>query len=240
MNYFFKFGIILISLISPWTFPIPSGAYQEDAAVGGVMVKGQVTFKGNIPKLQPLQVNRDKSFCGESMPDESILVEEQSKGLSHVVVNLKETAKGKAFPKKAPLKLDNRSCRFLPKVSLGVTDSVLEIASADPVLHNTHILQNDETFLNVALPPGGRTIRKTLSQPGRLKVRCDAHHFMRASLHIFDHPYFTSTDVTGSFELSQVPPGTHTLQFWHQSLGMKELSITVKKEGPLVVNVNFP
>jgi len=240
MNSFIKFGITLICVMNTWTFPIHSGAYEGDPNVAGVNVKGQVTFKGTIPKLQPLQVNRDKAFCGESMPDESILVEGQSKGISNIVVNLKGIATGKAFAKKAPLKIDNRSCQFQPPVSLGVTDSVLEIVSADPVLHNTHILLNDETFLNVALPPGGRTIRKTLLQPGRLKVRCDAHQFMQASIHIFDHPYFTSTDVTGGFELSQVPPGSYTLQFWHQSLGMKELSITIKKATPLVINVSFP
>ena len=97
-----------------------------------------------------------------------------------------------------------------------------------------------KTFLNVALPPRGRTIRKTLSQAGQLDVRCDAHHFMRASIHIFEHPYFTSTNKTGHFELSQVPPGTYRLQFWHQTLGLKEVSIKVTKSTPLVVNVNFP
>ena len=241
MNVSTRYWITLIFIISAGAFPTYSaGAYQEAPDAASVIVKGQVTFKGNVPKLKSVQVVRDQAFCGESVPDHSLLVDGQSKGIAHVVVNLKEIATGKALPKKAPLKMDNQGCRFEPSVLLGMRGSVLEIQSADPILHNTHILQNDQTFLNVALPPGGRTIRKKLSHLGRLTVRCDAHEFMRASIHIFDHPYFTGTDATGGFELTGVPPGTYTIQFWHQTLGMKELSITVKKATPLVVNVSFP
>jgi hypothetical protein len=230
----------LIFLISAGALPNHSGAYQEAPDSKGVTVKGHVTFKGSVPKPKMVQVVRDQAFCGESVPDDSLLVDGSSKGIAYVVVNLKEVATGKALPKKTPLKVDNQDCRFVPSVSLGITGSVLEIQSADPILHNTHILQNEQTFLNVALPPGGRTIRKTLSHRGRLTVRCDAHEFMRASIHIFNHPYFTNTDTTGGFELRGVPPGTYTIQFWHQTLGMKELSITVKKATPLTVNGSFP
>ena len=230
----------LIFLLSAGAFPTYLGAYQEAPEAESVTVKGQVTFKGTVPKTKLVQVVRDQAFCGESVPDDSLLVDGPSKGIAHVVVNLKKVTTGKALPKKAPLKVDNQSCRFEPSVSLGITGSVLEIQSTDPILHNTHILHNKQTFLNVALPPGGRTIRKHLSHPGRLTVRCDAHEFMRASIHIFNHPYFTSTDATGDFELTGVPPGTYTIQVWHRTLGMKELSITVTKATPLAVNVSFP
>ena len=240
MNHSLRFCMTLILGITVWIFPHVLEAYQEAPVQRGTIIKGQVTFQGEVPKIQSWEVKRDQKFCGESLPDKSLLVDSSSKGISNIVVNLKEIASGKPLPQKNPLQVDNRDCRFQPSVSLGVTGSVLNITSADPVLHNTHILQADRTFLNVALPPGGRTIRKTLEEMGRLEVRCDAHNFMRASLHIFDHPYFTSTDETGHFELTQVPQGTHRIQFWHQTLGMKELSITVKESSPSVINVSFP
>ncbi len=215
-------------------------AYQEVQGLKGTVIKGQVTFKGEIPKIESLQVNRDEKFCGQSLPDDSLLVDSGSKGIFNIVVNLIGITSGKPLPQKNPLHLDNRGCRFQPSVILGVEGSMLNIENADPVLHNTHILQDDQTFLNVALPSGGRTIRKTLKEAGRLAVRCDAHKFMRASLHIFDHPYFTSTDETGHFELTQVPPGTHRIEFWHQTLGVKELTLTVNESVPSVINVSFP
>ncbi len=240
MNISLRLGTTLILGITLWVSPDIIEAYQEDPGLKGTVIKGQVTFQGEIPPMHSLQVNRDQKFCGESMPDNSLMVDSGSKGISHIVVNLKDIASGKALLQNNPLQMDNRGCRFQPYVIVGVKGSMLNIANADPVLHNTHILQDDQTFLNVALPPGGRTIRKTLKEAGRLDVRCDAHHFMRASLHIFDHPYFTSTDETGHFELTEVPPGTHRIQFWHQILGVKELSVTVDGSGPSVINVSFP
>ena len=240
MNRLFKLFLAWLLLLSTWGIPYPLGAYQEDPKMKGVAVKGQVTFNGKVPKLQDLTVNRDAKFCGKTMPDESLLVDLKSKGISNIVVNIKEITSGKAFPQKSPVPINNQECRFKPTVSLGMQNSPLEIVSADPVLHNTHILQNGDTFLNVALPPGGRTIRKTLSQIGHLDVRCDAHQFMQASIHVFDHPYYTNTDNTGHFELTQVPPGKYLLQFWHQTLGTKELSITVKKSTPLSVKISYP
>ena len=237
---FSMYGIRLFCFLSAWAFLSSASAYQEVSNAKGATVKGHVTFKGPVPKPEMIQVVRDTAFCGKSVQDTSLLVDGPSKGIAQVVVNLKGIARGKALPKKMPLKVGNQHCRFEPPVSLGITGSILEIQSSDPILHNTHILQNEQTFLNVALPPGGRTIRKTLSQPGRLTVRCDAHEFMRASLHIFNHPYYVSTDAEGRFELTGVPAGTHTLQIWHQTLGLKEIPITVKTETPLVVNASFP
>ena len=240
MNSILKFFIALLLILSTWGIPHQLGAYQENPKVKGVTVKGQVTFKGKVPMIQALTVNRDAKFCGKTMPDESLLVDLNSKGISNIVVNIKKITSGKALPAKSPVPINNQECRFQPPVSLGMQDSPLEIASADPVLHNTHILQNEDTFLNVALPPGGRTIRKKLSQTGHLDVRCDAHQFMQASIHVFDHPYYTNTDNTGHFELTLVPPGKYLLQFWHQTLGTKELSITVKKSTPLSVKISYP
>ena len=240
MNSLLQRFIALLLLLSTWGLPHHLGAYQEDPKVKGVTVKGQVTFKGKVPKIQDLTVNRDEKFCGKTMPDESLLIDLKSQGISNIVVNIKKINSGKALPAKSPVSINNQECRFQPTVSLGMQDSPLEIASADPVLHNTHILQNEDTFLNVALPPGGRTIRKTLSQTGHLDVRCDAHQFMQASIHVFDHPYYTNTDNTGHFELTHVPPGKYLLQFWHQTLGTKELSITVKKSTPLSVKISYP
>ncbi len=37
----------------------------------------------------------------------------------------------------------------------------------------------------------------------------------------------TITDVNGAFSLQDVPPGTYTLQVWHETLGQQTQDITV-------------
>jgi plastocyanin len=145
-------------------------------------------------------------------------------------------AKGKPLDA-GPAALDNRACRFHPRVRAITLGTPLEIGNADPVLHNTHIWREGVTFLNVALPPGGEPIRKTVAALGRLDVRCDAHKFMQASVHVFAHPYFAVTDDAGRFELTKVPPGTYRLRVWHETLGSQEQTVQVSGKGPVTVNL---
>ena len=209
--------------------------YETDPAAGEARVQGRVTFPGSAPTAERIQVMRDRSFCGETVPNEALLVDKASKGVAGVVVSVEGVTKGKPI-EIAPMLMDNARCRFHPRVRAAVMGSPLELKNADPVLHNTHIRKDSVTFLNIALPPGGKPILKPLSEAGRLDVRCDAHKFMQASIHVFDHPYFAVTDEAGRFELTKVPPGTYSLRIWHEKLGTQEQTIQVPAKGTVTVN----
>ena len=232
-------GGIALVLILGSTLVEPVRAYEADPSVGKTTVRGRITLRGQAPPAERMGVLRDSAFCGETVPSEALLVDRPSNGIAAVVVSLEGVTVGKPLPEERPLTLENRACRFVPHVKAVQVGSQLEISNADPVLHNTHIRKEGATFLNVALPSGGRTIRKPMTDPGRLDVRCDAHRFMQATIHIFAHPYFTVTDQAGKFELSQVPPGTYTLRVWHETLGLMEKTVTVPAQGQAVVNLEL-
>lgn len=217
----------------------PARAYEVDLSAGKTTVRGQVTLRGPAPLAERVTVLRDSAFCGETVPNESLQVDRRSNGVAAVVVSLEGVTVGKPFPEDRWLALENRTCRFSPHVKAVQVGSQMEVSNADPVLHNTHIRKSEATFLNVALPPGGKAIRKTLADPGRLDVRCDAHRFMRASVHVFAHPYFTVTDPAGKFELTEVPPGAYRIRVWHETLGMREKAVTVPAQGQTVVNLEL-
>ncbi|TAL10510.1 MAG: hypothetical protein EPO02_07320 [Nitrospirae bacterium] len=214
-------------------------AYEADPSAGKATVRGQITLRGQATPGERVTVLRDSAFCGETVPSESLLVDRPSRGIAAVVVSLEGVTVGKPFSEERRLALENRACRFSPHVKAIQAGSQLEISNADPVLHNTHIRKSDATFLNVALPPGGKTIRKPLADPGRLDVRCDAHRFMQATIYVFAHPYFSVTDSAGKFELTQVPSGTYQLRVWHETLGMREKTVTVPAQGQTIVNLEL-
>jgi hypothetical protein len=63
--------------------------------------------------------------------------------------------------------------------------------------------------------------------PEKVKVKCDMHDWMGAWIAVVDHPYNAVTDEAGSFVLENVPPGTYTLEIWHETLGSDTQSVTV-------------
>jgi hypothetical protein len=230
--------LLAVACSSLLAFPTPPPQAGKPDDMGGA-VRGRVTFRGMIPSVEQMTVLRDAEFCGKTAANETVSVDRVTGGLAGAVVSLEGVPTSVPSAVEAPATLDNRACRFSPALRAVRVGSVLEISNADPVLHNTHIRKGGVAFLNVALPPGGRTIRKPLNEAVRLEIRCDAHRFMRASIHVFDHPYFTVTDEKGQFELPQVPPGTYRLLVWHDTLGMNERTVTVPADMPISVNLEL-
>ena len=237
---------IMVALALPWgileTIEAQAG-YEQDPTLVGVTVSGRVTFAGELPKKpKTLPVHRDSAFCGKAVPNESLLVDGGSRSIVGVVVSLEGVAKGKPFTKDEVLVFENHTCRFRPRVSAVSAGSQLEIINTDPIMHNTHIRKDDRfgsTVLNVAQPAGAKVIRKPLLEVGALDIRCDAHPFMYASIHVFEHPYFVVTDEAGQFQLTQVPPGKYRLKMWHEALGYRESLLVVPAKGPVTVDLEL-
>jgi uncharacterized protein (DUF2141 family) len=60
-----------------------------------------------------------------------------------------------------------------------------------------------------------------------LPVRCNNHPWMQAYINVAPNPYFAVTGADGSFTISNLPPGTYTLAAIHETLGEKDIQITI-------------
>ncbi len=214
-------------------------AYEAVDGFQGTMVKGRITFHGNVPQPEQYDVRRDFKFCGETMVVVPMEMNPDSHGVSNVVVSIEGIEKGKTIQGQQSAPLMNKQCRFEPLTQAATVNAKLEISSEDPVLHNTHLRMNEKTFLNIALPPKGRVIQKVLKKPGRLEVRCDAHKFMHATIHVFPHPYFALTNKDGEFEISGVPAGDYQLTLWHKVVGTIKKPIAVPSSGEMALSIDL-
>jgi Polysaccharide lyase family 4, domain II len=221
----------------------PVMAYEGDPSVAGVTVSGRVLYTGPLPKPERVPVYRDSKYCGETVSIDKIQVERPSGGISDVVISVEGISRGKPIvPEKTVISFQNNTCRFVPRISVAVVGNVLEILNTDPILHNTHIRVDNRlgpTIINVVQPAGVDVIIKPLQIAGFFDIRCDAHTFMQASIHVFDHPYYALTDKTGHFEMAQVPPGTYRLRMWHEAVGARTKTITVPQSGSLTLDLAF-
>jgi hypothetical protein len=62
---------------------------------------------------------------------------------------------------------------------------------------------------------------------------------MYATIIVVDQPYAVATAEDGSFTLTDVPPGTYTVEVWHQELGAQTTTVTVEAGGEATVAVDY-
>jgi hypothetical protein len=174
-------------------------------------------------------VTKDAAFCGKfDLVDESLLVDKDG-GLANVVVWLSPKADHAppaphaSYEQTADAKilLDNKDCRFVPRVVLLRTTQTLAIKASDPapVSHNANIA-SEHNPINPSLAPGEqieRQFRKAERMPA--SVSCGSHPWMKGWLVIKDTPYMAVSDEEGRFAIANLPAGKWTFQFWHEKLG---------------------
>ena len=202
-------------------------------AVFAADVSGKVSFGGAAPKSQPIQMKADpvcaKLNTGKTIEKEDLVVN-ANKTLANVFVYVKEGVKKESIPPvpTEPVTFDQRGCMYHPHV-LGVrVGQPLKIINSDATLHNVNANAKVNSKFNQGMPTQGQTIDKKFTKPETMvRVKCDVHGWMNASIGVLDHPYFAVTDTTGGFTIKNLPAGEYTLEAWHEKLGTKTMKVTV-------------
>ena len=60
-----------------------------------------------------------------------------------------------------------------------------------------------------------------------IPVKCNVHPWMRAYIGVVAHPFFAVTGDDGTFTIKGLPPGTYTIEVWHEKFGTQEQQVTV-------------
>ena len=69
--------------------------------------------------------------------------------------------------------------------------------------------------------------------------KCDVHGWMNAYVGVVEHPYFAVTDKDGKFSLKGLPPGTYTIEAWHEKLGTQTAKVTLGAKETKDANFSF-
>lgn len=201
---------------------------------------GTVRLAGKPPERPPLPVFKHEEVCGKGVVDDRLVVS-RTGGVRWVVVTIDGVPPGTPSPVTDPsVVLDNVGCRFSPHVLVAEVGQTLELHNSDPILHNADARRSGEPVFNLALPPD-RMSREKLDRPGTLAVTCDVRHsWMSGFVVVADHPFHTTTDAFGAYEIDDVPAGTYTVRFWHEELGAKDQKVTVEPGQVAVLDLVYP
>lgn len=233
--------IILLLLLAGAGCGKPSDPAQEKRRVEaervhpspGGTVSGRVVLDGVAPPAQKLLVIKDVAVCGVRQPiDERLLVGE-GHGIRNAVISINGIPKGlKRGDGAREHKLDQTGCVYSPHVLILPVNTPLKILNEDGILHNIHTYSTVNRAVNIAQPPARKVLEMTFSEPERISFRCDVHGWMSSWVVVVDHPFHAVSGEDGSFSIDNVPPGSYTIECWHELLGTQTVGITISNEVP--------
>jgi hypothetical protein len=218
---------------------VGSGADSNAAAdaaaadpASAATITGRVLLDGTAPPSEVIRLDGDPKCvelaAGEERRTEHVVLGADN-AVQNVFVYVKDGLPPRLYPvPTTPVVLDQQKCRYVPRV-LGVqVGQQLTVRNSDPLLHNVRAEGAINEPFDVGTPVAGMEVKRFFAtREVMVPVKCNVHAWMNAYIGVLEHPFFAVTDGSGRFTLPPLPPGTYTIEIWHERLGTETQQITV-------------
>jgi plastocyanin len=244
----FYIAILLVSLLaSACSNPEPPAPTTTEPAVDpatAASLTGRVVFDGTVPPSEVIRMDGDPKCVAAAQGEErrtEFFVSDDGKSLGNVFVYVKEGLPQRMYPvPPAPVVLDQQKCRYVPRVVGAQVGQAVEIRNSDPLLHNVHGEAAINQPFDFGQPLQGiKTTHTFTTREVMVPVKCQVHSWMRGYIGVLEHPFFAVTDGSGRFTIPQLPPGTYTIEAWHERLGTQTQQITIAAKDAKTVDFTF-
>lgn len=244
----FYIAILFLSLLlsSCKDAPEQPPATTEPAvdAATAASLSGRVAFDGTLPAPEVFRMDGDPKCVAAAQGEErrtEFFVSDDGKSLGNVFIYVKEGLPPRMYPvPAAPVVLDQQKCRYIPRVIGVQVGQAVEIRNSDPLLHNVHGEGVINRPFDYGQPLQGiKTTHTFTTREVMVPVKCQVHAWMRGYIGVLEHPFFAVTDGSGRYTIPQLPPGTYTLEAWHERLGTQTQQVTVAAKDAMTIDFTF-
>lgn len=127
---------------------------------------------------------------------------------------------------------------FVPHVLAVKAGTVVDFPNLDPIFHNAYSSFDGKIF-DLGLYPPGQSKSLRFDREGVVRVYCNIHPSMSATIVVMRSPYFAVTNAAGEFEIADVPPGEYRMHTYFERATPETLSglqrrLTVSEESTVI------
>src|SRR4051794_6124556 len=227
---------VLQRVTVPWFVAIATIFVLVDVCA----LPAQAPQSGSITGHIKLTTRVRAPLAANAYPSRSIGKHEAPNGpeVRNVVVYLKDAPFRGVLPV-SRVELHQQNETFVPHVLAITRGSVVEFPNDDPFFHNVFSFSSAASF-NLGRYPRGQSKAQKFGKAGLVKVFCDIHSHMSASILVLDHPYFAIPAVDGTYEIANVPAGQYTVVGWHERVGERTAIVPVQAGRAATVDLTVP
>ena len=110
-----------------------------------------------------------------------------------------------------PYSIITKNKQFTPQ-AIGIpVGATVDFPNQDPIFHNIFSVSTPNQF-DLGLYKGGDSRKHAFDSPGVVKVFCNVHPQMTATIVVVPTSFMVLTDKSGNFSFSDVPPGIYEIK----------------------------
>lgn len=140
-------------------------------------------------------------------------------------------------PERHPL-LDQRNLEFHPRVLPILAGTTVDFPNRDNLFHNVFSYSKTKEF-DLGRYPRNDSRSVTFDEPGVVRVYCDIHSHMNATILVLPNPYFAVPADDGAYQIRHIPEGKYTLVVWHDRDVVERRPVVLKAGETLELNFTF-
>ena len=134
--------------------------------------------------------------------------------------------------------LDQKDLAFHPQVLPVLVGTTVDFPNRDNLFHNVFSYSSPKEF-DLGRYPTGDSKSVRFDKAGIVRVYCDIHSHMNATILVLENPYFAVPDDGGSFTIRNIPNGTYTARLWFGRELAGNQSVTIKNGETVTVNFTY-
>ena len=197
----------------------------------GATITGSIKFTGAKPVMAKIDMS-DEPVCKakyQTPPTKEDVVVNPNGTLANVFVYVKAgLPAGYTAPAAAsPVVLDQSGCRYHPHVFGIQVGETMSIKNSDGIAHNIKAVGVKNRPFNISQPTTMTTPRTFTTTEVMVPLECNVHGWMKGWVGVLPHSFFAVSGADGSFKISGLPPGTYTIEAWHERYGTQTSTVTV-------------
>jgi plastocyanin len=216
---------------------------QKVNAAGEGKITGTVKLDGTAPHMKGIDMSKDP-YCSKAHATDPAHLETvvvgSGGGIENVVLSISGWSGSPTASTTLPV-FDQKNCVYTPHVLAMDVGQTFKVTTSDQTTHNIHPLPNPMTGnipWNQSQPPGAAPVEKAWKAAEVIPVQCNIHPWMHGWFVVVKGPYAT-TDGSGNYTISGVPPGNYTVTAWQEDYGTQTQKVTVAAAAPGSANFTF-
>jgi len=195
-------------------------------------IRGMVNFVGDAPANAAIDMSEEQ-VCAAKHPGGASAEAVVASGgrLANVFIHIKEGLTGDHPAPGGQALIDQVGCVYHPHVIGVQVGQEIAFRNSDGILHNIKAAPTANRTFNISQPTNMTSTRTFTTAEVMVPVQCDVHGWMQMYIGVVAHPYFGVSGADGSFTIANLPPGTYTVEAWHEKYGVQTQQVTVAPNG---------